>query len=129
MFNPLSLNCAGLSAPRHRNAIASDFLNRRRNDFKSQGVSAVRSKFGHFSSQNASQPQPYRYHEKIASWHLDKLVGTTCSYSMWVALQSKPSKNRCVQFRPRKRIADFDRKSWPGDGALRCWFVSLFIVC
>ena len=31
----------------------------------------------------------------------------------------KPSKNRCVQFRPRERIADFDRKSSPGDGALR----------
>ena len=37
---------------------------------KSQGISAARSKFGHFSSQNhfnASQPQPYRYRREITS--------------------------------------------------------------
>ena len=59
--------------------------------------------------------------QKIASWNLDKLVGTTCSYSNTTGPAMKPSKNRCVQFWPRKRIVDFDCKSSPGDGALRCW--------
>ena len=62
----------------------------------------------------ASLPQ-----KKIASYNLDELVGTTCSYSMWLTLQWNPQKNCCVQFWPRERIADFDRKSSPGNGAPR----------
>ena len=44
--------------------IASDFLNRRRNR---KGFPQGEANFGQFSSQNASQPQPYRYRKKSPS--------------------------------------------------------------
>ena len=50
-----------LSAPRHRNNNRYRFFE---SQTKSQGISAVRSKSGHFSLQNISQPQPYRYRKR-----------------------------------------------------------------
>ena len=51
-----------LSAPQHRNRNRLRFFEAQT---KSQGISAARSKFGNFSSQNASQPQkPHRYRKK-----------------------------------------------------------------
>ena len=61
----------------------------------SQGISAVRSRFGHSSSQNASQPHPYHYRKKN---RLPELVGTTSSYSMQLALQWNPQKIAVYSF-------------------------------
>ena len=75
-------------------AIASDFSNRK--EFpQRQATLAI------FSSQNASQPRPYRYRREIATYLPERIA----AYSWW----------------PRKRIADFDRKSSPGDVALSPW--------
>ena len=41
---------------------------------KSQGICAVRSRFGHFSSQNAWQPQPYRYRREIANYSPESIA-------------------------------------------------------
>ena len=41
---------------------------------KSQAISAVRSRFGHFSSQSASQPQPYRYRREIATYFPERIA-------------------------------------------------------
>ena len=41
---------------------------------KSQGISAARSEICHFSSQNASQPQPYRYRREIATYFPERIA-------------------------------------------------------
>ena len=41
---------------------------------KSQGISTARSKFGHFSPQNASPPQPYRYRREIATYSPERIA-------------------------------------------------------
>ena len=84
----------------------SDSLNRRRNSKEFP----QRESHGHHRKTHLDRKGIVTT-RKIASWNLQKLVGTTCCI--------KPSKNCCVRtLRPRKRIADFDHKSSAGDGAL-----------
>ena len=61
----------GLSAPRHRNRNRYRFLE---SQATSQGISAARCNFGHFPSQNASQPQPYRYRREIATYFPERIA-------------------------------------------------------
>ena len=107
-------------------AIASDFLNRRRN----------RKEFPQREANLAIfYRKTHRNHNRIVTAKKNRLLesGQACAHHLQLfnvgGLTMKPSKNRCVQFRPRERIADFDRKSSPGDGALRVKQVRLVGRC
>ena len=96
-------------------AIASDFLNRRRNRKGSLQWEANLAFFiaKRIATATTSLPQkksPPRIWRSL--WATLAVV-----QRRWPYIEYNPEKHRCVQFWQRKRIADFDHKSSLGDGA------------
>ena len=104
-----------LSAPWHRNP------NRKRlfeSQTKSQGISAVRSKFWPFCIAKRIATATVLLPQKTTPPRIWTILWAPLAVSQSKWPYNEPSKTYCVQFWPRKRIADFDCKPSPEDGAL-----------
>ena len=98
-------------------AIASDFLNCRRNhkEFLQREASLAIFIAKRIATATVSLPQR-KSPPRIWTSLWAPLAAIRCCWPY-----NETWKNRCVQFWQRKRSADFHRKSSPGDGALRSY--------
>ena len=89
-------------------AIASEFLNRRQNRKEFLQREANLATFHRKTHRNRNRIVTRKENRRLES-------GQACGHHLQLfnvgGLTIKPSKNRRVQFGPRKQIADFDRKS------------------